>query len=307
MYRLIEYVNNYLRPERDAWVEAREQNYPPLVAKTNAAMFEGFLWLHLGVEIGAFPEEEAHTVARAYFDDYFRLFDMRGQQFEGRQLLASSSVQLQEIRSRFPAMEQLLNVAIENRAPFSFERCRFSNAARLRAPFDVMLMLLTVFVHNDCCQTSTTALSFLTDADYYGLMRKAFGSSVLSDLFSSNRPTSTPMLVLDGNPDHLYQGFVDTIKHMAICQDFFRELLQSRPLEGDASLMLSRFRAVHSWRIDLRTKSVASRFKELHEFFQVQIEAKVGVVDQLDGPRIPGTDFHSAWEFWSPRAFGANA
>jgi hypothetical protein len=306
MYRLIEYVNNYLGPERDAWEKARKKQYPPLVAKTNAAMYEGFLWLHLGVEIGAFPEAEAYTVTGAFFDDYFRLLKVREQRFEGRQVLSASSVQLQEIRSRFPSMEPLLNVAIEKKAPFSFQRCGFSNGAGLRAPFDVILMLLTAFLHNDCCQTSTTALNFLPDTEYYGLIRKAFGSFVLKDSFSSNHPKRRPRLVLDSDPDHFYQGFVGTVKHMATCQHLFRELLHSRALEDDALLLLHRFRAVHGWRVDLRRESVANRFKELHQFFG-QTEAKIGIVDQLDGARVQKADFKSVWDFWTPRAFEANA
>lgn len=308
MYRLVEYVNNYVGPERDGWNAARKQDYTPLLAKANAGMFEAFLWLHLGVEIGVFPEENAIKVVEAYFDEFFTSLVATQKRFEGRTVTSAPSLMLDELRSRFSSLTPLLNMALQRNVPFSFQRCGFSDVMKLRAPFDVILMLMTAFVRNSHSDSFTTAVTFLPDIDYDGLMKKAFGVEFEKQSFSSE----DAVIVLDSDPGNLYEGFQETNRHMMMCRDLFREL-RSSSLESDASRMLFRFREIHRWRIDLRNKSVETRFKKLHEFFTSQFTSKSGK-DALSLVQVvpmsgfeSQEDFYSICEFWSPKAFEAGA
>lgn len=296
MQQLIEFVNRYVMGERNTWRKARTQGRPAEIGKASAGLFEAFLWLHAGVEVGSFPEAPAFAVFQGYFSEYFQWLDPT--RFEGRQLLSASSIALDAIYSRFPSVGPLLNAALSNRNPFVFAQSGFSRNAGLASAFNVLTLQLTAFARNSYAQLLSTALNFMPDTEYYELVNKVL------HLQTSRPEGGRKFLAKESNPRYVYKGYLAIISHVAASRNFFSGIQAYPPLEQDAIRLLRAFREYHRWRLDLRGESVAKRFTELHKFFRGLIVARAG--PEVPDEFLPMPNFDDLWQFWSPLTFGAN-
>jgi hypothetical protein len=269
--------------------------------------FCGFIW---GVEIGAFPEKPAYDVMRAYLGGFFDMLKPSGI-YRGRLGIAKQLVSLNEIIGYFPTLEPLLAVATSGKSPFWFQRAEFKSATALKAPFQVILILVTNFVRDRNIQNFTTMLNFLPAGEYYALLKQAFGTSLAKELLFEGSVRKQE-IVLDSAPDRLYEGFLNTLQHMKACRDLFDGLRLNRTLGDDVSLLLGRFRAIHGWRVDLRSAQGEKRFTELRDFIDERIVERLGTVpDDTDWIRRSiqhGADeFSGIVGFWAPKATAARS
>ena len=66
MFRLRHFVRNILIPELEFWKRAVSEKDVRSIVMFRAAVFEAFLWLRLGVEIGYFSRLEGDAVVASY-------------------------------------------------------------------------------------------------------------------------------------------------------------------------------------------------------------------------------------------------
>jgi len=72
MHTLQEFLLKNVVPAVEQLRQARQHKNLPTTRSAYASVFESFLWLHLGTEIGVFPPEASRAIASAYYGDFFQ-------------------------------------------------------------------------------------------------------------------------------------------------------------------------------------------------------------------------------------------
>jgi hypothetical protein len=72
MHRLQQFTVGTIAPELDKLRLHPTIENDPSAAMVSFSMIEAFLWLHLGVEVGAFPTQASDDVYKAYYLPFFQ-------------------------------------------------------------------------------------------------------------------------------------------------------------------------------------------------------------------------------------------
>lgn len=91
MRTLQEFVWKTVVPAFEQLRYAQQHENLPTTRGAYASMFESFLWLHLGTEVGVFPAERSQEIAASFYADFFRSLNRPRMRFQrGWTLLANS-------------------------------------------------------------------------------------------------------------------------------------------------------------------------------------------------------------------------
>jgi hypothetical protein len=262
MHTLQEFVLTNVVPAIEEVRNAQAHNDLAMRRAAHANVFESFLWLHLGTEIGVFPAEPSREVFSTYYADFFkslnreqdRLLDVVA--FRSR-LYVYDTPESTELKSAFPDFTKLIEQSMRGNDVFNVQRNEFRDPDSLRPIFNNFLRMASVFASDPLILRFVLICQF---SDARAWDNEWHGGDCVSE-----------EVALAGETGE-YEGSSSAI----ICAGFLRLWSYSHQLremsnmyEKESIESVDRFKLIDRiknnlrWRINLRSREVANRFESV--------------------------------------------
>jgi hypothetical protein len=234
------FVNQLLLPEvtEARWGRPRESRL--LEARSQAALFEVFGWLYLGVQVGYFSREQARSLLLKYREDLF----------------PEELLEVSLIRNLFPQFGPVLERVIRGDVLPALER-PFGELPALQLTFRTALILGQSFSRDPLARVFTTALDFASEASWRTLVTN--GRAIPEQVsLSMNLVAPFPAAV---STDTIYAGFLRTLEYMEASRDLFDERAGPEDTPLEELELRRRVRQLQAWRVNLHDRK--ERFLEV--------------------------------------------
>jgi hypothetical protein len=265
MHRLQQFVVGTILPELERAVGGRDSRDDNDVSMTALLVIEGFLWLHLGVELGAFPREASEDVYSYYYSSFF---DWLKSYSETRQtgstpppFLESSSYLGLPTFAR-----NLVSIGIRGGQPLYDQPSGVGERPDLVDPFQSLMILYSRLCRNSAVRRFLYGIGFQDSDDWTIQWNEQCTAMDLFEAVDSSdaSPTATAM-VLAG-----YVSLCEFARNM-------EEVLNN--IEGLAILdsaqlfqFKDRIRNIHAWRLNLSSGVTVKRFEQVQGKIKKMVE-----------------------------------
>jgi len=281
------------RPNKSAVPEGEESAWR---AETRAEIIEAFLWLHLGVEIGSFPEEATRAAYKAVLAPFFKSLlsrdDVVLDQLRFGERYVAHSPESQALVLALPRYASILvELAMREEEVFGKEQAGFDDPGGLRSLFQTLSLLYSSFVANPAVRQFTYELNFAEPHVWERDWKKnCTGNEAReADISGSGPPIALTLA-----------GYLNFWGHGARCAELFQGLEGSEEVSTfDIGRLRNRFSELLRWRINLRSRDSTERFERIQEGLvqQLQRETKTLKVDPR-GLALLQESMESAFELW---------
>lgn len=138
MHRLDDFVVRRVLPDLEALNQ--QPSGDAKSATLRSRLTESLLWLHLGAEIGSFPQQASNEVYEACFRPFVE--SLSSQETGQMRIYVAHSRESGSLILSFPRYVRILiERAMRGEEIVSIERCEFSSPQNMRASFQVLLIM----------------------------------------------------------------------------------------------------------------------------------------------------------------------
>ncbi len=256
MHRLQQFAVGTILPEWERAVVNRnlqDESELPMIA---LLVIESFLWLHLGVELGAFPREESEDVCSYYYVPFFRwLKSYDGTRQHGR-------VQLPFLQSSpylgLPEFARVLvRMGTGEGQPLYEQPSGVGEKPLLIAPFQSLLILYSRLCRDTAVRQFLYGIGFQNSDDWGKHWGEQCTAEELFNAVESAEASPTAM-VLAG-----YMRFCEYARNTNEVLDNIEDLgILDRPRLFEFK---DRIRNMQAWRLNLSSGDAAKRFEQVRE------------------------------------------
>jgi hypothetical protein len=237
-----------------------------------AQLVESFLWLHLGAEVGAFPEEAAFGVYAEYFLPFFRSLISKSQrareEMSGNRIYVAHSRESESLILTFPRFARILiEKAMREEGVFSTELCDFSNTRSLISTFQTLLLLTSSLDAERSVQQFIFQLNFVLEKTWSESWLEGCDSE---QVMAVNDVRNSPPSAIT------CAGFLRLWGYAASVRDLFENLDNRRGISREDLFKLrQRVREIQSWRVNLNSAQAAARFDSVRSRIRHGIDEDV--------------------------------
>jgi hypothetical protein len=230
---------------------------------------EAVLWLHLGTEMGAFPEDVSRSVYDRYLREFFESLlspdlDARAAMKEGADYVAHS----EESKALYIGLPRYARILFEKamRAEdiFGSELIQLEAPLSLRGLFQTLLLLYTSFARSEAVRRFTYSVTFAPPEDWAEAWNPDIEPAevVRAELSGSGSPSAL-----------VFAGYLAFWGYGARCGDAFeRTGTRESASQDDLFRLKNRLQEILKWRIDLRSNVASQRFEKVRSKVTQELE-----------------------------------
>jgi hypothetical protein len=269
MHRLQEFAVGTIAPEwqRVTLTELRDETERPMMA---LMVIESFLWLHLGVELGAFPRNASQDVFAFYYAPFFqwlRIYD--------RLPFLDSAAYL-----GLPDFARsLVGMGMDGRQPLDEMPSGVGENPALVAPFQSLLILYSRLCRNAAVRRFVFGIGFQNADDWQTQWRQACTMEDLFNAFLSGEGSPAPMIL---------SGFTKLSEYGRNVNEVLTNIEDLGILDSARLFQFKdRIRNIHAWRLNLSSGDTAQRFEQVRQRVdEMMDEALTPLVPEDDLKRV---------------------
>jgi hypothetical protein len=255
MHRLQEFTIGAIVPEWDKLMNHSRKDESELPMMTLLTI-EALLWLHLGVELGAFPRRTGEDVSRFYYAPFFKWLDSYNRATEqariGPPFLESASyLSLPEFARVLVRKGINQNLSLDDQPSGVGER------NGMIAPFQSLLILYSLLRRDAAVRRFLYGIGFQSPDEWREQWSRA---CTAEDLFKAveSEEASPVAMVLAG-----YMRFCEYARNTNDVLDNIEGLgILDRPRFFEFK---DRVRSMQAWRLNLSSGATAKRFEQVRE------------------------------------------
>jgi hypothetical protein len=292
MHRLQNFLFTNVLPPLLALSESKEDTR---AAMLRSQLAESFLWLHLGVELGSFPEEASEELFRTYFVPWFNSLlsreEGKRQSMRDRSLYVAHSPESEALILTFPRFASILiEQAMRGENIFLTERNNFRNPNLLSSVFQSLLILTSNFSANPAIEHFILMVNFVDLQTWERQWTADVGAE--EELISKEH-------VVRGLSSPLCVGFVELWRYATRLRELFDDLAGRVEIaRSDRFNLRQRAREIQSWNLNLRSAETASRFDQVRRKVMQEIEKEL-LPYRNDGSAVSIQEsIDDAFQFW---------
>ena len=303
MHRLQQFVVGTLLPKLSR-LALTIGGRPAWAAETRAELVEAFLWLHLGMEIGSFPEQPSRDVYKTYLSPFFKSLLQPNRETseamrDGPEYVPHSA-ESRELLSAAPRYSRVLvEMAMREEEGgaediFVREQAGLKDSVAMQGLFQTLLLLHSSFDASPAVRQFTYEMSFV-EQDVWR-----------QDWEADSHPEEVREADISGSASPIaltLAGYLTFWGHGGRCAEALASFDGNEAASSSQIFRLKqRLREIYSWRITLQSRFAAKRFEAVQQRF-AQYLAQETTTQGID-PRCAVTiqeSMESAFELWGVR------
>jgi hypothetical protein len=299
LQRLEQFLIGTLLPSVTRASELLRSGEASRLAEARSEVVEAFLWLHLGVEVGAFAEEQSGEIYKQYGLPFFEslLLQEFGEREERPPEYVAHSEESIALLGTLPRYAAILaEKAMRREEIFGEELLEFDNHDSVHGLFQTLLLFYTSFAANPAVRQFTYELNFADDDAWdrdweTGCSAEDVRKADLSGSGSPIAQTFAGYLAFWGYGAKLREAFENAGEGEEVsASDLFR--LRTRTWE------------IQSWRMNLRSGRAVYRLEKIRQ----KVEEEIGKEAEQPGidPECAGLirrSMDEALELWGVGVF----
>lgn len=251
MHRLQQFLSSVLYPQIQTYQKAKEKNSAKTIMFA-ASIMESFLWLHLGTEIGAFPQPASRDIYRIYLSPFFS--SLSSLATEDSPLYVTHSHESGSLLYMFGRFaDVLLEKAMRHEEVFSSELAGFSRPDRLVHNFQTFLILHSRLVTRPPVESFTYYVTFADHSTWHQAWNTDCDPGKV-ELANVGGGTGASSIVA---------GYLNLWGHAAKVMAIEKDLAQDAALSSDFLRLKDRLAEMRRWRINLRSGATSKRFADI--------------------------------------------
>jgi hypothetical protein len=266
MHRLQQFAVGTILPEWERVIVNRELQDESELPMMALLVIESFLWLHFGVELGAFPRKASEDVYLFYYAPFFRwLKSYNGARQHGRGqppfLESSPYLGLPEFA------RVLVRKGTGEGQPLYDQPSGVGERPRLIVPFQSLLILYSRLCRDTAVRRFLYGIGFQSPDDWGKQWSEL---CTAEDLFNAVESAEAPpaAMVLAG-----YMKFCEYVRNTNEVLDNIESLgILDRPRLFEFK---DRIRNIQAWRLDLSSGDTAKRFEQVRERVNKMIDEEL--------------------------------
>ncbi|MCU1304951.1 MAG: hypothetical protein JWQ87_5235 [Candidatus Sulfotelmatobacter sp.] len=300
MYTVQEFVKRAVAPAIQGVMTAQERQFLPEQRRAQAAVFESFLWLHLGNEVGALPSKAVAETYENYYKDFFRNLNARKdptleqeQDLFRSKLYVNDTAQSRELKATFPNFVILIEKAMRGEDVFTAQRNRFRDPEALRPIFKNFLRLATTLASDPLLQEFTSLFQFADPREW----AKQWGSGECTAeqvALAEDEPDKVPRAAV------VYVGYLRLWSYTHQLRQMAELYEQDRSISSDDRFkLIDRAKEILGWRINLTSLEASKRFEQVASSLKAKLDQQAeeqpdlqAAVDELK------RSFDTVFQFW---------
>lgn len=266
MHRLGQFIVGTLLPRLDRL--GAVSGKPAWLAETRAEIIEAFLWLHLGVEIGSFPEGASREVYKTYIVPFFRSLMTKDpvllEEMKRGERYVAHSPESEALVFALPRYATILSeMAMRGDEVFTKEQAGFEKPDGLQGLFQTLSLLYSSFVASPAVRQFTYEVNFERENAWDKDWSTIFTADEVREADISG--SASPIALT-------FAGYLNFWGHGVRCREAVQDFEGSEEASfSDVWKLRDRVSEIQSWRINLRSRHVANRF----ELIQKKIAAEL--------------------------------
>jgi hypothetical protein len=273
MHRLQQFVVGTILPEWERVVVNRElsdQSELPMMA---VLVIEGFLWLHLGVELGAFPREASEDVYLFYYPPFFRWLKSYRETTQigrdQRSFLQSAPYLGLPVFARV-----LVSKGIDEGQPLYDQPSGVGEIAGLIGPLQSLLILYSRLCRDTAVRRFLYGIGFQGPDDWRMQWNEQCTAEDLFNAVESTDASPTAMVLA---------GYIKLCEYARNTNEVMINIEGLGILDSARSFQFrDRIRNIHAWRLDLSSGHTAERFEQIREKVRRMVDQELTSLG-LDG------------------------
>jgi hypothetical protein len=306
MHTLQEFVTNNVRPAIADLSESKIRRYQPETRGAYATVFESFLWLHLGTEIGIFPYEVSTEVTSFYYQPFFQSLNAKRDQIlhvrdfeEFKKVQFASTLYVYdtpestELKAAFPEFKILIEHAMRGENALKVQPNEFTNPTSLRPLFKNFLRLAGILSADPILRRFTNISQFTNETEWQNEWREGDCSPEEVEQAAENQNLKSR------SPAVIFAGFLRLWSYSHQLTQIV-QMYQDEPVRSDDRFkLIDRVKNILRWRINLRSAETANRFEAIRNALKVRLDHQA-----MEGENLAGAvdtikkSFDSAFELW---------
>jgi hypothetical protein len=263
------FVRDYLNIERSRLHSPDIIKDEVLSRHAQASLFETFLWLHLGVEVGYFTRAFAQQLLAAVYEPELftslrvttETFASDLSEYKVTDIEQRYNKRFNELANLFPSLGPLLTRCVGQQEVFNFFLIEVEDADSIRPVFQALYAITTAMCAEWTIQTFIAAINFCSDREWATLMQKTIG---VHELFTVSVPDE---VASRRDSRSIILGFIHLLSYMDKFRNFNDDLrsavssgeLQQRDVQG----LCNRIRMMQGWRTTVISPIAGMRITEL--------------------------------------------
>jgi hypothetical protein len=294
MHRLQQFLTSILLPQIQAYessVANGKDNAKTIML--SASIVESFLWLHLGTEIGAFPQPASRDIYEAYLTPFFQSLlstDIKAMsEMKTGPVYVAHSNQSKAVVLRLGRFATVLvEKAMRREEIFSRELAGFSRPDRLRPVFQTFLILHSHLISRPSVESFTYQVSFADEQTWRHSWKAGCDSEEVMRADTTGGSISSLVCA----------GYLNLWNYAVKVTTTDQNLKGDPELASDLFRLTDRLKEMGRWRINLKNADTSSRFDDV----RVRIMENVESEEKNDISRICSREIresmNSAFQVW---------
>lgn len=298
MHTLQEFVVNTVQPAVKELSESRKRGYRPETTEALASLFESFLWLHLGTEIGVFPLQLSAEIVSSYYQPFFQSLNARRDnaldevEFTSK-LYVYDTPESKDLKAAFPGFTILIERAMRGEDGLKVQRSEFNSPDSLDPLFKNFLRLASTIRMDPRVRHFTVVSQFATDVEWQNEWRGGDCAPEEVEDFAAR------VNLKNRSAASIFAGFLRlwSYSHQLTAMV---EMYEDEEIRGeDRFKLVDRIKDILRWRINLRSAETANRFEAVRSALKTNLDRQAMQEINLNGAvEFIKKSFDSAFAIW---------
>jgi hypothetical protein len=272
--------------------------YRPETTEALASLFESFLWLHLGTEIGVFPLQLSAEIASSYYQPFFQSLNARRDnaldevEFASK-LYVYDTPESKDLKAAFPGFTILIERAMRGEDGLKVQRSEFNSPDSLKPLFKNFLRLASMIRMDPRVRHFTVVSQFATEVEWQNEWRGGDCAPEEVEDFAAQ------VDLKDRSAASIFAGFLRlwSYSHQLTAMV---EMYEHEEIRGeDRFKLVDRIKEILRWRINLRSAETANRFEAVRSALKTNLDRQAMQEGNLKGAvDFIKKSFDSAFAIW---------
>jgi hypothetical protein len=280
MDRLIDFLESDVVPELEALERSSVSGLSDAATASRFFLADAFLWLHLGVEIGAFSEPAAREAFDEYFGPFFRLLSSQEAAERGgspTEYVLHSDESWELVRA-FPHFGGILiEKAMRGDGDlFSAQQNVFGNPRSLVGTFQSLLLLRDHIAHSPAARWFIRGINFASSELWRSAWRVECSPEEVIKADADASDVSEPSQALT------FAGYLALYRYGLQMKDLFKACAEDPLLDStDLSKLDDRGREMRKWLVNLTSSVAAERFEAVKSKLTLALRRQANTDDNI--------------------------
>lgn len=269
MHRLETFLTEILQPKLSELASESVRGSAERLALIRGEIIEAFLWLHMGREVGAFPEGASRALYTLYFLPFFESLlsnDLELREAMRKGILdVAHSDESRMIKVELPRYAGILmEDAMRGKDIFETEPLKLGQPTAVSGFCQVLLLLHSSVATSPAVRQFTYAITFAREPEWYQDWKTVITpNEVIEAEFTG---IGSPIALALG-------GYLAFWGYAARCQEAFENIEGREGVRSDDLFRLrTRLQEILRWRINLRRAYAANRYELIYSKVSKAIE-----------------------------------